>query len=332
MTINALIGRALRPLVAAACLGSIAFGAAAQSVPHKPLRIIVPYAPGGVLDTLMRRMGPLISDSIGQPVIIDNRPGGLTNIGMQACAGAPADGSTVCFALEDSTVYNPLLFKKMAYDPSTLVPVIQLATARSVLVAKAGAPFNTYKEMVAFAKSKPGVVNFGTWGPASTPDLYRQWIDRAAGIDMTSVPYKGVAGGTMQAIIGGEIDASVFTIGQIQAYMKDGKVKPIAILGDKRWSGLPNVPSLAEEGAEPGITSVWGVYAPPKTPKDQVERLNGEFGKALTHASVRELLQTNTLDPVGGTPDEFGKVLRDLRVNAQRVFKALDIKQLDMPS
>ncbi|MGB3067790.1 MAG: tripartite tricarboxylate transporter substrate binding protein [Ottowia sp.] len=332
MQFKTFLFRALRGLTAAACLGAAAAGGNAQTAPHKPLKIIVPYAPGGILDTLMRRMGPLISESIGQPVIIDNRPGGLTNIGMLACAGAPADGSTVCFALEDSTVYNPLLFKRMPYDPSTLVPVIQLATARSIIVAKSAAPFNTYKEMVAFAKSKPGVLNFGTWGPASTPDLYRQWMDRSAGIDMTSVPYKGVAGGTMQAILAGEIDASVFTIGQVQAYLKDGKAKPIVILGDKRWSGMPNLTTLGEEGAEPGLTSVWGVYAPPKTPKDQVDRLNAEFAKALTHASVRELLQTNTLDPVGGTSEDFGKVLRDLRANAQRVFKALDIKPMDMPS
>lgn len=331
-SITRLLPRGLRGFLAAAFLGALSCAAVAQAPAHKPLRILVPYAPGGILDTVVRRMGPLISESTGQPVIIDNRPGGLTNIGMLACAGGPADGSTVCFALEDSTVYNPLLFKKMPYDPATLVPVIQLATARSIIVARTAAPFNTYKELIAFAKSKPGAVNYGTWGPASTPDLYRQWIGHAAGVNLTSVPYKGVSGGTMQAILAGEIDVSLFTIGQILPYIKDGKVKPIAIIGDRRFSGLPNVQALAEEGGDPGLTSVWGIYAPPNTPKTQIDRLQGEFARALAHPTLRELLQTNTLDTVGGSPEDFAKVLRDLRVNAQRVFKTLDIKPNDMPN
>jgi tripartite-type tricarboxylate transporter receptor subunit TctC len=323
---------ASRAFTTAALLGAAVLSASAQQPAQRPLHIIVPYGPGGILDSLMRRMAPLLAESIGQSVVIDNRPGGVTNIGMFACANAPADGNTVCFALEDSTVYNPLLFNKMTYDPASLVSVIQLATARSVIVVNAAAPYNTYKELIAYAKAKPGVVNYGTWGPASSPDLYRQWIARSAAVELTGVPYKGVAGGTMQAVVSGEIDTSLFTIGQMLPYLKDGKVKPIAVVSDKRWSGLPDVPTLTEEGADPGLTSVWGIYAPAHTPKAQVDRLNAVFAKALKDPTVRELLQTNTLDPVGGSPEEFDKVLRQLRVNAQRVFKSLDIKPLDAPT
>lgn len=331
MSIRSLHRTTLRGLLIAA----LAVGAAcssAQTSAHRPLRIIVPYAPGGILDVLMRRMAPLINESTGQAVIVDNRPGGLTNIGMSACAQAPADGGTVCFAIEDSTVNNALLFKKLPYDPEALVPVIQLATARSIIAAKGSAPYNNYQEMVAFAKANPGKLNFGTWGPASTPDLYRQWLNRAAGMEMTAVPYKGVAGGTMQAILSGEIDVSVFTIGQVMPHIKDGKLKPLAVIGDKRHAGLPQVAALSEDGADPALRSVWGVYAPANTPRTQIDRLHAEFAKALQHPSIRELLQTNTLDPVGGTHDEFAKVLRDLRVSAERLFKTLDIKPNDLPN
>lgn len=327
-TVAGWIGR----LAAAACLTLAAGAAPAQSFPSKPIRIIVPFAAGGALDGLMRRMGAPLSESVGQPVVIDNRPGGMTNIGMQACANAAPDGYTVCFTLEDSIVYNQLLFSKLPYDPAGLVPVINLSTPRSVIVAKANAPFNTLKEMIGYARSNPGKLNFGTWGPSSTPDLYRQWINRSAAIDMVSVPYKGVAAGTMQAILAGEIDASLFTVGQILPHIQAGKVKPIAVLGDKRFAGLPNVGTLADEGADPSLPGAWGIYAPPGTPGPLVDRLNAEFAKALAHPSVRELLAANTLDPIGGSALDFARFLTGLRSNAQRVFRALDIKPMDQPS
>lgn len=319
-------------MTAAAALVLAAGAAAAQPFPSKPIRIIVPFAAGGALDALMRRMGTPVSESVGQPVVIDNRPGGLTNIGMQACANAAPDGYTVCFTLEDSTVYNQLLFNKLPYDPASLVPVINLGTPRSVIVAKVGAPFNNLKEMIAYAKANPGKLNFGTWGPASSPDLYRQWINRTAGITMVSVPYKGVAAGTMQAILSGEIDMSLFTVGQILPQIQSEKVKPIAVIGDKRLPGLLGVGTLADEGADPNLPGAWGIYAPPGTPRLLVDRLNVEFAKALTHPSVLELLHAITLDPVGGSAADFARFLTDLRGNAQRVFRTLEIKPTDQPS
>lgn len=310
----------------------VSVGQASAQAPGKPLRIIVPFAPGGALDVLMRRMGPIISDSTGQPVVIDNRPGGMTNIGMQACANAAPDGQTVCFTVDDSIVYNPLLFKKLPYDPAGLVPVVHLTVPRSVLVAKASAPFNNFKEFVTYAKANPGKLNFGTWGPSSYPDLYRQWIDRSAGTHVQGVPYKGVAGGTMPAVIAGETDLTILTIGQIFPQIQAGKVKAIAILGDKRWPGLPDVSTLAENGADPGTPSAWGIFAPPGTPAATVEKLNTEFSKALGAPSVREYLQASTLDAVGGSPSDFNRFLNDLRSNAQRVFRTLDIKPADQPS
>lgn len=320
-----------RLLLAAGLLGAAALSQA-QALPAKPLRIIVPYNAGGLLDAVMRRVGPPLSESIGQPVLIDNRPGGVTNIGMQACAGAPPDGSTVCFTLEDSVVYNPLLYRKLPYDPASLVPVIQLLTSRGMIVANAAAPFNGLGEMLAYAKSKPNSINWGTFGPGSAPDVYRRWINHAAGIDIVEVPYKGAASGTLNAVIGGEIHATVLPIGMVLPMIKTGRLKPIAIIGDKRWPGLPSVASLGEEKLDPGIRNVWGVYAPPGTPKPVVDRLNAEFAKALATPSIQEMLDTNTLEVVGGSAIEFSHSLNELRTNATRVFRALGIKPSDTPS
>lgn len=319
----------------AAAVFAASFGTAAYAqgvVSTKPLRVIVPYPAGGALDNLIRRIGAPMAESTGHPVIVDNRPGGLTNIAMQACSGAAPDGYTVCFTLEDSTVYNALLFKKLPYDPETLTPVINLATSRPMLVASAGAPFASIRELVAYEKANPGKVNFGTWGPASSPDLYRQWMNTALGIQMVGVPYRGVGTGTMPAIMSGEIQISMFTIGQIMPHIQSGKVKPVAIMGDKKWPGLPNVGTLADEKTDPGLPSVWAIYAPPGTPVAQVNRLNAEFNKALRHPSVVEFLQSNTLDPVGGSPEDFSKALNELRTNAKRVFRTLNIQPTDQPS
>jgi tripartite-type tricarboxylate transporter receptor subunit TctC len=323
-----LIGR----FTAACCLVAVAGAAFAQQPAfQKPLRIIVPYAAGGVLDSLMRRMGSEISTSIGQPVIIDNKPGGLTSIGMQACSSAPPDGTTVCFTLEDSTVYNALLYRKLTYDPNALLPVIDVASARAMIVARGNAPFNNFKELVAYAKANPGKVNFGTWGPASSPDLYRQWFNRTFGIDLAAIPYRGIASGTMPAIMAGEIDVTLVTIGQVMPQVQGGKLKPVAIVGTKRFAGLPNVSSLGDELADPGIISSWGLYAPLGTPTAIVNRLNAEFTKAAAAPAVRELFETNTIDFVGGPAADFATHLREMKENGQRIFRMLEIKPLDMP-
>lgn len=300
--------------------------------PSKPIRIIVPYSAGGLLDATMRRVGVAITESTGQPVIIDNKPGGMTNIGMQNCAVAPPDGYTVCFTLEDSTIYNPLLYRKMPYDTVSLVPVINLVYARQMVVAHTSAPFNSLKELLAYAKSHPSAVNWATFGPGSTPDINRLWINRTAGTDIVNVPYKGVGNGTLPAVLNGEVTATVLPIGLVLPHIKSGKLKSIAVLGDRRFPGLPGVPALAEEGMDPSLPNSWGVYAPPGTPKAQVDRLNAEFAKAMSKPALRELLETNTLDFVGGSPADFGNWLSRQRKAAALVFDSLGIKPVDAPS
>jgi len=307
-------------------------GASAQTYPSKPLRIIVPFVTGGAVDGSARALGSQIAESIGQPVVVENRPGGSSIIGMQACAKAPPDGYTVCLTTADSLSYNPYLFKNLPYDADKdFVPVINLARSNSMLLAKGNAPFISFKEMIAYAKSKPGVLNWGTWGRASIPDVYLQWTKHQTGVDIAAVPYKG-SGQAVPAVLAGEVDVTFMSIGAVLPSIKAGKLKPIAVVGNRRSPLLADVPSLAEEGADPGLRSYFGLFAPGGTPKPIVDRLNAEFAKAIQTPRVQEFFRTLTLDVVGGSADEFAQFLKEERINAGRVFKAIGVRPGDAPS
>ncbi len=304
----------------------------AQSYPSKPIRIIVPYVGGGAVDGSARVLAAPISEAIGQPVLVETRPGASSMVGMQACAKSPADGYTTCMTVADSLSYNPFLFKNLPYNPDKdFAPVINLLRGNSMLFAKGNAPFNTFKEMIAYAKSRPGALNWGTWGPASVPDMYLQWIKHDAGVDIAAVPYKG-AGQAVPAVLAGEVDISYMVIGAILPHIKAGKLKALAVVGGRRSPILPDVPHLVEEGADPGLRSYFGIFAPAATPKPIVDRLNAEFAKALQLPKVQEFFRTQALDIVGGSADEFAQFLREDRTNSGRVFKTMGVKPGDAPS
>jgi len=299
---------------------------AAQPFPSKPVNIIVPYTAGGVVDLIARTLGQQITESTGQPVIVVNRPGGNAIIGMQACAKAPPDGYTVCLTIGDSIVYNPLLYASLPYDAEAdFAPVTLIAWSNSMLVANANAPVGSFKEMVAYAKSNPGALNFGTWGPASTPDLYLQWIRRQLGIDIAAIPYKG-AGQANPALFAGEIDITLYGIGNALPHLKAGKLKPLAVMGNRRSPLLPDVPSLGEEGADPGLSIYFCAFAPAKTPKAIVDRLNAEIVKAIRTPRAQAMFEQYTLRVEGNAPEDFAKFLVEDRANAARVFNALGIR------
>ena len=306
--------------------------AAAQTYPSKPIHIVVPYIAGGAVDATARAFGSQVAESIGQQVVVENRPGGSAIIGIMACAKAPPDGYTVCLTVADSVSYNPYLIKDLPYEPATdLVPVIYLVRGNSMLFAKGNAPFNSFKEMIAYAKANPGALNWGTWGPASIPDVYLRWIKHQTGVNIAAVPYKG-AGQAVPAVLAGEVDASFMAIGAVLPHIRSGKLKALAIVGDQRSPLLPGTPSLAEESADPGLRSYFGVFAPAKTPKSIVDRLNAEFTKALQSPRIQQFTRTQTLDPVGGSPEEFAKFLKQDRENSERVFRAIGVRASDAPS
>lgn len=306
--------------------------ASAQPFPNKPVRIIVPFVTGGAVDGSARAIGLHMAESIGQPVVIENRPGGSSIIGMQACAKAPADGYTVCITTADSLTYNPFLFSNLPYDPDKdFAPVINLARGVSMLFAKGSAPFNSYKEMIAYAKAKPGALNWGTWGAASVPDVYLHWTRHQMGVNITAVPYKG-AGQAVPAAMAGEVDITLMTIGAVLPSIKAGKLKAIAVVGNRRSPLLADTPSLGEEGGDPGLRSYFGVFVPGGTPKPVVDRLNTELAKASQAPRAQDFFRALTLEVVGGSADEFAQFLREERVNTERVFKAIGVKPVDAPS
>ena len=230
----------MRAILASLALGvaalSMGTAASGQAFPSRPIRMIIPYVPGGAIDASARAVGQSVSESIGQPILIENRPGGSSIIGMQACAKSPPDGYTLCMTVADSLSYNPHMFKNLPYDPyRDFAPVINLVRGVSMLFAKGNAPFNSMKEMVAYAKNNPGKLNWATWGVASIPDIYLQWLKHQAGVDIAAVPYKG-AGHAVPATLAGETDLTFMAIGAVLPHIRAGKAKPLAVVSVTPWT------------------------------------------------------------------------------------------------
>ncbi|OGA03609.1 MAG: hypothetical protein A3H35_19360 [Betaproteobacteria bacterium RIFCSPLOWO2_02_FULL_62_17] len=305
--------------------------ASAQAFPSKPIRIIVPYGPGGTTDAIARAVGPQITDSTGQPVIVEHRPGAGTVVGMRACAGAAPDGYTVCITVPDSLSYNPHLFTDVLYDPDTdFTPITNLAFTSNLLVASARVPFNSFKEMVAYAKTKPGAINWGTWGAATLPDVYLRWVRYMAGVDITAVPYKGLAP-VIAALYSGETDVTYIGFGTALPAIKAGKLKPIVTVGARRSVHMPELPTLAEEGGDPNLTSYFGVFGPAKLPPPVLERLNREFANAIRSPRLEDFRRSYTLEAVGNSAAEFAQFTRADRANAGKLFKSIGIQPSKTP-
>ncbi len=306
--------------------------AAAQNFPSKPVHVIVPFASGGLVELLARTLGAVVQESTGQPFVVETRPGGSSIIGMTACAKAAPDGYTMCFTVADSLSYNPALFSDLPYNAETdFAPVINLGWSNNLLVANAKTPYNNYKEMIAFAKSKPGAINWATWGPASLPDLYLHWIARQAGVQITPIPYKGAGGGN-PAVLSGEADITYMGFGVATPHIKAGRIKPIVTIGDRRTRFMPDLPTLAEEGGDPGLRGYFGAFAPGKTPKDLVDRLNAELAKAIRTPKIQEFYQHYTLEPVDNTPEQFTAFVKHDRETAAKVFRSIGVKPSAAPS
>lgn len=305
---------------------------AAQTFPSGPIRIIVPYAAGGVTDALARVIGARLAEQLGHPVIVENRPGASSTIGMAACANAKPDGHTICPSTADALSYNPQLFANLPYDPEkSFAPVIRLALTNNLLVANAKSPFNSYKEMIAYAKANPGKLNWGTWGPATLPDLYLRWVSAQAGVNIQAIPYRGGAAQANPAVYSGEVDITYMGFGVAGPQIEAGKIKPIVALGDKRSAFMPNLPSLGEEGGDPGLQGYFAMWAPAATPAPIVQRLNAEIAKAIGTPEVQTFYKASTLIAEPNTPEEFGAFAKADRAAAAKVFKSIGITPQAVP-
>jgi tripartite-type tricarboxylate transporter receptor subunit TctC len=325
MTFASLVSRFLAVATLLAGIGSVS----AQPFPSKPIRIIIPYAPAGLLDTTIRNVAQEVAASTGQSVIVDNRPGASTFIGMSACSAAPPDGYTVCATVPDSLTYNPLLFKKVPYDPvNGFTPIGNLAFAGGMIVSGSNAPFSTFPQMIAYAKAHPGAINWGTWGPGSIPHIYLEWVKQQFGVQITGVPYKG-AGQTMPALLSNEIHLSYVGVGLAADHIKAGRLKPIAMARSERLPTMPEVPAQGEFGGDPNLNIYFGIFGPPNMPPAVVDRLSAEFAKAIKAPKVQEFFRAQYLIPVGNTSAEFRDYMGKARDIAEKQFKAFGIMPTD---
>ncbi len=300
-----------------------AFGAQAQTYPSKPIRFVVPYPAGGPLDTVARLLGQKVAESIHQPVIVDNKPGAGGNIGADAVAKAAPDGYTILMGAVATHAINPTLYAAIPYDPvKDFIPVTQIASTPNVLVVNPAVPAANVREFIAYAKANPGKLNFGSGSTGSAGHLAGELFKTMAGIDMTHVPYKGAAP-AMNDLIGGQIQLMFDNLSSSLAQMRAGKVRALAVTTARRSALAPDLPTIAESGL-PGfdINTWFGIFVPARTPREIVDRLHGEFTKALATPDVREKMLNLGAEPVGSTPAEFAAYIRAEGDKYARVIKA----------
>ncbi len=299
----------------------------AQAFPSRPLRIVVPF-PGGVADTLARMLSPRMSEALGQPVVVENKPGGSGAIGAQEVIRAPADGHTVFLGHIGTHAVNPHLFSKLNYDPEKdFAPLTLLITVPNLLVVHPSVPATNVRELVAHAKGKPGALSYASPGSGSSGHLAAELFKSMAGVDLLHVPYKGAAP-ALQDLMGGQVQVLFDTLAQALPQAKAGKVRALAVTTLKRQPVAPEVPTMDEQGFAGWETGPWfGLFVRTGTPEPAAGRLHAEAVKALNAAEVRAKLTALGANVVGNSPTEFaafiraeharwGKVVRDAGIRA----------------
>ncbi|MGQ0578487.1 MAG: tripartite tricarboxylate transporter substrate binding protein [Betaproteobacteria bacterium] len=304
----------------------LAFGllvgiAQAESYPSKPIRIVVPYPPGGFNDTLARTLGQKLNDKWGQPVVVDNRPGGGTTVGTHLVAKASADGHTLLIVSFAFGV-NPSLYRQLPYDTRRdFAPVALAAGTPNILVVNPRLPVKSVLELIALAKSKPGKLNYATAGNGSSSHLSMEMFKRLAGVDFVHIPYKGSAPAVTD-LIGGQVDVMFDNVPNVLQHVKAGKLRALAVSSRERSPFIPDLPTVAEAGVPGFDVSVWfGMVAPTSTPKVVVFQLNTEINRILNLPEVVELFHKQGVEPRGGTPEEFAAFLRDQTAKWAKVVK-----------
>lgn len=318
--------RLRRLLLAGAAALLAAPAAMAQGYPNKPIRFIVPYPPGGGTDIVVRLVAAKMSQNMGQPIVIDNRPGASTIIGTDALAKAAPDGYTMGL-ITDSHAINPTFFPKLPYDSvKDFEPVSQLVFVPLVLVAHPSLNIKTIPELIAAAKAKPGKLNYASIGNGTPHQLLMEWLKSMAGIHITHIPYKGV-GPALTDVVAGQVDIMFTGTSSASPYVKAGKLNAVAISSGKRHPSFPTTPSVAESGLpEFDIMTWYGVAVPAGTPREITMRLNHEFAAVLNQPDVKERLTALGLVGAPSSPEEFGTFIKLEAVKLNRIVKTTGVK------
>jgi len=314
-----------------AALAIAALAAAAQPsrandvFPSRPIRIVVPVAAGGAPDVVARLVADKLAQKLGQPVIVEDRPGAGERIGAEFVAKAEPDGYTLLAAPPASLVISPLLFSHLGYDPSAFVPVTVLTSGHLVLVTSPALNIASLAELVTRAKANPGKLTYASPGTGTPPHLTGEMLKAAARIETTHVPYKGLAP-ALADLLAGRVDVMFDNLGNSIAYIRDGRLKALGIADETRIAELPDVPPIA--ATYPGVhaTSWFGVVAPPRTPPEIANRLSAAIAEALHMPDVVEKLHAMSFTPVGNSPAKMAKLLAEESARWRAVIATVGLK------
>ena len=300
---------ALRVITAAA-FAAAAFSCAAQSYPSRPIRLIVPFPPGGGADIAARVVGQRLSERLGVQVVVDNRPGASSLIGTELASKAPSDGHTILMATSNHAI-NPSVFSRRAFDPiKDFAPIVLVNTQPLLWAVRPQDPIKGLADLIAQAKAKPGSIKFGTGGNGTQTHLVVEMFRVRAGVDLLQVPYKSVQTDGVIDTISGQITFVSASVTAFLPYVKTGRLRGIAVTGPKRSTILPEVPTVAEQGFPGYAVDFWlGLMGPAGIPAAILNRINQETNAALKQADVIEQFRVMGSDPAGGTPAEFRKLV-----------------------
>jgi len=319
---------ALTALTLLASLAAMTTGASADNYPTKPVTLIATAAPGGVVDILARTIGQRLTKAWGQQVVVENKPGGSNQIGADYVAKSAPDGYTLLVSPEATFVVNPWIYQKAPYDPAVdFVPITGLVSISQALITHPSLPVQNVRELVELGKQKPGALNYGTFGVASTGHLNMEMFQKTAGVTFVPVHYRG-ATPALTDVIAGHIQMMFISAGSAVPPSKGGQVKLLAIGSGKRLAQLPDVPTIAE-GGFPGFEAVswFGLFAPRGTPRDVVAKINDDVRRIFADPEFREkFLDVNFFQPMASTPEQFAEFIKSDATKWRNVIRDIKLK------
>jgi len=312
---------------AVACLGANAATTPDSKYPTRPIRFVVGFLPGGPSDTIARVVAVKLAESLGQPVIVENRAGAGGNVSADIVADANPDGHTILLGTGGPLVIAPIIGQKVGFDPDRdFAPVSTLGGSMSILAANPSLPANNVKELIALAKAKPGEINYASSGVGAANHLAAELLSSIAGVKLTHVPYKG-SGAALPALISGEVKLGFGPLLPAIPHVKAGRLKALGVTGLKRATAAPDIPTIAEQGF-PGfhVDSWYGVFVPAKTPKPVIARLNAEINRIMALPDVKERLSKDGVDPGGSTPEQLNAIVQNEKKMWSKVIRQANIK------
>lgn len=302
-------------------------GAAAQAYPTKPIKWIVPYTPGGITDNVTRIVTQRVQEQTGWNIVVENKPGANSILGADLAAKSAPDGYTFLTVIAAHAANATLYAGKLPYDPvKSFTPVSLAAIAPLIMTANNNFPAKDVKELIAYAKSNPGKISFGSSGIGAAAHLTTELFKQTAAVDMVHIPYKGTAG-ALQDLMGGNIQILVDVPSTLMPHVRGGKIKALAMFSNKRIAGAREVPTMAEAGGPALEASTWILFlAPAGTPQEIVNRMSAEAAKAIAAGDIKGRFEAIGIDPVGNTPEQARKFLEDEIAKWSKVIKAAGVK------